>query len=523
MHARPKWVQPESEADKARWEHLDKVHRILDGQHTPDVREEVRAMFSTEIAEELNIAPDISSNVLEDVATQRAINYDDAPMVDAGPDLDLSPIVTPSLWPQRATSEYYLNGFQEVLTAVDWPSEQELAGGARAEATYRLVLPNFVECDPHPLDPTQPGRVAEYRPRKFDSEGWCWTREVWDWRSATNPRFYIEKLKQGGTPDDVTEMLTGGTEYPYTDTSGLPIPRYVITHMAVGHRLWSWARSIRPAATTLRAAALWTQWGDGFLNAANPQRYTIDLHIEGGHTRSISGQQVEVVPIDRKSIAQFKSEKGQSGSVGTLAPAMNVRDGIDAIQTYEQRAAISMGLSSADFQVTSGQSGYAIVMSREGLRRAQKRVRPALQSADQKLLAYAARMANRYLSPSPGLPEDPREYRIEYHELPRSPMELKAEAEARSLRVASGLLSPIDALREENPGMSEADALATAAQIARDKMIVAELAQRVAPDESAVRDAAEEAGATLRPDTAPEREPQQRRDMPDDDGDDSPD
>ena len=74
---------------------------------------------------------------------------------------------------------------------------------------------------------------------------------------------------------------------------------------------------------------------------------------------------------------------------------------------------------------SSAQSGYAIVVSREGLRRARRRIIPPMRMADQLLLSKAAKMSNRYGKTK--LPTEPADYIIQYADLGKSIEELKRE------------------------------------------------------------------------------------------------
>lgn len=161
---------------------------------------------------------------------------------------------------------------------------------------------------------------------------------------------------------------------------------------------------------------------------------------------------VDVIPTDRKSILKFRSTGAAGASLSQFAPAMEPRSAAEALNTYESGLAIYAGLNPSDLQTTGAQSGYAIVVSRDGQRRKAAEIAPALMMADQLLLATAARLANLYGGAS--LPTNQRDYSIKYRGLEESAAERKHEAETVSLEMSLGLISRVDALRRLNPEIS---------------------------------------------------------------------
>jgi hypothetical protein len=196
-------------------------------------------------------------------------------------------------------------------------------------------------------------------------------------------------------------------------------------------------------------SSYWTSWADGFVNAAHPQRWILDVDSQAGITRTINGTAVDVIPADRKSILKFSSKGPGGGSLGQFSAAMDPLASAEALRLYEQGLAVYAGLSPSDLQLTQGQSGYSIIVSRAGQRKAQKAVEPSFRMADQKLLSIAAALSNFYINTN--LPEDPREYGVYYRSLKPSFEERKAEAEAIKAEFELGLISSLDALRRLHP------------------------------------------------------------------------
>jgi hypothetical protein len=221
----------------------------------------------------------------------------------------------------------------------------------------------------------------------------------------------------------------------------------------VGSRLWNWTDGIELSDGALKLAALFTHWTDGFINAAYPQRWALDVDTQAGRTRTIGGTAVDVIPVDRKSVLKFSSKGPGGGSLGQFSTAMDPLQSMESLRLYEQGLAVYAGLNPADLQITQAQSGYAIVVSRAGQRKAQKMVEPAFRLADQTLLATAAKLSNFYINTT--LPENPRDYSIHYRALKPSFEERKAEAESIKMEVELGVISRLDALRRLNPEIED--------------------------------------------------------------------
>ena len=443
MEMIPSNIGPTDDQDQARWREQSLRVRLLTGKHIDDVRNEIEDMFAREVAADLEINPDLSRNPFRLIYQQLNVAYMEPPDVRiSGEEMDMAPIITPKLWAQQQGTSLYTLALNECLVRVDFKHWADAT-----ECSYRLVLPDNCVCHAMPYEPDQPGKVEELRYRK---DQWAW--DVWDIRDPKNPIFKIEKYDDdsGERVDATAEFapeLAGS--YPYRSKNGDPILPYVLYHKRVGSQLWNWSDGTELSRGALRLAALWSHWSDGFLNAAHPQRYALDVSTQAGISRTIGGTPVDVVPVDRKSIIKFQSNGPTGGSLGQFSSAMDPLNAAEALRVFEQGLAVYAGLNPSDLQITQAQSGYAIVVSREGQRRAQKLVEPALRLADQKLLATAAALANMYLGTS--LPEDPRDYSIHYRALKPSMEERSAQAGTLQAEAEIGIISKIDVLRGLHP------------------------------------------------------------------------
>jgi hypothetical protein len=439
----PQTIQPAHQSDRDRWSEQALRYRLLTGKHRDDVITAIQDQFSLELAADMVISPDLSRNPYRLIYQQLNVAYNEPPEVHIqdDPDADLAPIVTPKLWAQQQQTSLWALSMGESLVRIDW---KHWAGAT--EASYRVVQPDQVVVYAMPDEPDQPGAVEELKERVDATAKWA--------------------------PE-----LAGEGAYPYRATDGSPILPWVLYHRQVGSRLWNWTNGIELTDGALKLCSLWTFWNDGYINCAYPQRYALDVDTQAGVSRTIAGTPVDVVPVDRKSILKFSSKGPGGGSLGAFTASFDPLQSAEALRLYEQGLAVYAGLNPSDLQVTSAQSGYAIVVSREGQRRAQKLVEPSFRIADQQLLSTAAKMANFYTGSK--LSENPRDYRIRYRSMKPSIDEMKAEADLIRAEVDMGVLSRLEALRRMHPEIeSDEDALE---RLLRVNQIEAELAGIAAP------------------------------------------
>ena len=448
----PSFLKPDGVDDRARWNEQSLRYRMLNGEHRPDVQKTIQGMFGREFVGELNQQVDLSRNSFKMIWQQLSTAYLQAPEVtahdDAGDPADLSPIISARLWPQRQTADLWALAIRESLFRLDWNLDQGVQ--------YRPVSPDVVVCSALPNQADKPGRVQEYRKRIKSNGQAVWTVETWDIMGPT-PSFTIEELSQMGKRRvDVTQefmpLLEPGA-YPYLDREGNPILPYVLIHAEVAPRLWSYTTGTELVNGSLRLAAFWTYWGDSYLSASHPQRWALDVTTRAGDTKSIGGKSVDLIPVNHKSILVFRSDGPTGGSLGQYAPAMVPLEGAAALREYEQGLAVYAGLDPSDLQVTSGQSGYAIVVSQAGKRRQSKRSEPARRMADQDILAAAARLANAYEGTD--LPEEAAAYAVRYPGVGESIEERKAKAEIVKTELEMGLISRVEAYRRLNPEIQD--------------------------------------------------------------------
>jgi len=149
-----------------------------------------------------------------------------------------------------------------------------------------------------------------------------------------------------------------------------------------------------------------------------------------------------------------------------------------------RRLAVFAGLSPSDLTLTQGQSGYAIMVSRSGQRRAQIQQEPAHRMGDQILLSIAARLSNSYAATT--LPTNPRDWVISYPRPLDSQQERKALIENTSAELEIGTISKIEAVRITRPEVStDEEALQHLIKVAQDELKLAEAIAALTPTPAA--------------------------------------
>ena len=423
--------------------------RLLRGRHSPDVEREIVKDYAPEIAAELRLNPDVSDNLYLATMNQLAVSYDSAPSVqvegveDAD---DLTPIIPPKLWPLCQERDLIQRGIRECFMRLDWSTDE----GTDA-VSYRVVSPGYViKAEADASRPDRPVCLTEYRLRMRDGEQ-RETYETWDIRDPDAPIFRIEE-EVDGERVDMTATYTESTDYPYRDEQGEPILPYVLYHARLQDRLFDFMSGVELVRGTLRLCVGWTAWWDAFNNASSPQRISIDLQPPAGSARTLAGSRnIDTITTSPKTILKFESTRDSAGRIDTYPPGMAPMEGVDALRAYGERLAVYAGLNPGDLQVTGQQSGIAIIVSRDGQRRAQAKAEPVNRDGDAQLLATAARLANAYGGAS--LPTDERAYSVQYAQLGLSQQERKVLIENVEKETALGLVSRVTMARRLNPGL----------------------------------------------------------------------
>jgi len=453
---------PTDPHEAQRWEHTRLRRRLLEGNWTGDLQERYERHMGT-IRAQAHGELDLSSNPFRVINRELSVLYNHPPIIrhdmesiDHVADFLGRRLKQSGLWAQMGWFQSRVLGCREYLMRVN------VEGGA---LQFRPVSPDYVHATSQPDRPAMPDSIQELRLRNLRGEAvWCW--DVLDIRDSENPIYKVYTAIQKGFGEDVTGEILGeefsGAAYPYRRKDGRPILPYVLYHAQhSGDRLWDPYDGMEAVEGSLNLAVAWSFWFHCLRDASWPQRYAANLVPAGSNTSGGSEARRFEVVTDPSSLlilesgADSAADTGQP-MVGQWSQAADIKKMQEAISEFSARLAEDAGISGASLQRSGGtaKSGYAISLSNEGKREAQRKYQGQFSEADSRLIMVAAILLNG--STGSNLPEGG--YSLLYQQIPLSPQELK-ERRANVLElVESGLLSRVDAYRELNPGITESQA-----------------------------------------------------------------
>ena len=450
----------------ARWRESAKRYAMLSGAWYQHLREEFVRWFPNEQTQMQIGRVDITKNTAQAVISQLSTLYDVAPIVqhaDAEAAREMAALCDDAgLWQlQRAHQQFVIAQREGAVRAFC---------GHDGKLRFRQVPAHLMHAIALPQDPDVPVAIYEYRVRavRIDEtkSGMIWTREVWDVSDPSEPIWRIED--EQGT--DITRLVIGesgirGAEYPYRDADDRPILPYAFYHAQRTGKLFDPYHGSELFQGSLMVAVLWSFWGSVVRDASWPQRYAVDVHIAGVTVDNRDSTGGPYVALNPAALLQLQSRADGSPQIGQWAPGGDPLALGDAIRAYSADLAIAFDVSPADVsrRHSDARSGYAIEITRDGQRHAQRRYKPGFRRGDRSLLAIAASVAKAH--DIADLPLDG--YDLHYPGLPLSLEERRVMAEENAALQALGLASPVQ-LYAKIHGVTEAEARVQLEQIRAD-------------------------------------------------------
>ena len=458
---------PEDPADQARWKETGLRRRIMYGTHKKDIGDLARSQVGAERFDEgWGGSVDMSSNVAQNVYGKKAVQYDVRPEVShpEGADdligkeglLDVA-----GIWLKMPRVQRDAEALRTNFVRVD------LVGGALA---FRPVSPDRVTVICYNDRPGVPVRLREARlyqdPSLASARGPEWLWDELDLRDPANPTYRVLTAKGENvsakylrTADNADGDFTGDA-YPYRYADGSPFIPYA-TYRPADAGMWDAYTQSAVFAGSLQAAVFQTQFAQQMQTSSFPQRYTVGVHLAGS---TDDGNTIGVV-VDSAVLLQFELDDDFVGQpqVSQFKPGSDVAPFQAAIGHYEHRVT-SMADSPADFQRMDGdpRSGYALGISREARREAQKKHEEMYRRSDRDLVGMSAAILNRQTGTS--FPESG--YQFTYRALPQTPEELMSQSEYLDGEVEGGHMDKITAHIRRHPEMGRDQARADLERIA---------------------------------------------------------
>lgn len=452
---------------------------MQESEWRPFVERRMWEFFDQSVIDRIYSGLDTSSNTSKFSNEKRATLYDVAPTAAfRASDEDRRLLDLGRLWALSQWRHLVTNVCNDSLVRVDWT--------LRDGISYRTVTPDCVVAKSYsPNTPDIPAAIDELRIRELPNGQQIWTWDVWDVSNPARPYFAVLSgdRRKDLTPVFMPELMAetaGGARiyspdgtragwFPYVDRSGWPILPYALHHHRLKHRLWSWQERREIYDGTITAACLRTWFVSGLRDLVHPQRVGINVRLPAAVNQR-GRTEVDRVTLDASSILMFETLGGGSGSLQTLEPAMDPQLALDSIERYNAQLLEGDGLG-IEPSNTSRMSGYAIVVTRDSLRRVQRQQQPAATQGDRQILTIAARLLNAYAATD--LPELPEEYAFGYHGIEFSLEEIRSRIEqVQALRTAK-LMTRVDAMLTVYPSLTPEEARAKLAEIDAEDAAVA--------------------------------------------------
>ncbi len=456
-------------ADQARWDHTSLRRRLIQGTWEQDLEDELYRHLPADRREAWGVA-DMSSNALEQVSRQLAMLYHENPIVTH--EQDISDLVSRDGYITKSgffqlmqKVQQYTIAMRECAVRIDVVPHVKGSLPRHSGILYRVVTPDFIYAEAHPDAPDEMVYYQEYRLR-YNSENkeYEWVVDIIDIRDENNPKFGMFKIENdGSTGNDVSDIYMGhpsheGASYPYRTKDGIPFIPVQLYRAEKTGALWNSYDSSQLTFGTLSSAVLFSFYLHLVRDACWSQKYVAGLQLAGQSAiDQDSPARRATVTTDPSSILVFTSDPDINTQplIGSFEPSADPQALLESIAKYEYRVATAAGISSEVLRQSGDpRSGYALSISRDGQREAQRRYAPIFRANDEELIAKTACLCNRFLGTN--LPED--SYRVQYSQLNLSPAEMKATREDVIQKLNAGLISPVDAIMQLNPDLDDMEA-----------------------------------------------------------------
>ena len=460
--------QAPTDSDETRWKHSALRRRLLTGLWEQDLEEELLRHLPTDRREALGPS-DMSSCAIEQVTRQLAMLYHSDPNVSNDQDITAlvgrDGYVTKSGYFQLMQRVQQMTlGIREMFVRVDVAPHHAGSVARVPGLSFRCVSPDFVIASASPDAPDVPLYYQELRLRMNPENGepvWVW--DILDIRDKNNPLFgMFQATPSGGIGRDMSVEYMGhdtmrGDAYPYRSKEGVPFLPVVLYHAEKTGQLFNAFDAAQLAYGSLTAAVLFSFYVHCVRDNSWPQKYVAGLSVSGLSQldNDLTGRR-SAISTDPSSILMFQTEPDMQGQplIGSFSYA-DPEKLLESISKYEYRVATAAGISSEVLRQSGDpRSGYALSISRDGQREAQRRYAPVFRRSDQEMLEKCAMLCNRFLGAS--LPESG--YRVVYTPLGLSPEEMKAQREDIIQKLSAGLISPVDAMQMLNPDLDPIEA-----------------------------------------------------------------
>ena len=441
--------------DAHRIDYTRRARRILYGEHQQDVHEHMKG-FLPDVRIQAWPPPDLSSNPYKQVWTALSTLYDRAPIVTSttggGGDELAARCASQGLWAMMSRVQRDTLALREMWVRVSVAPQPGMDGVY--DPVFEPVFPDHVIAVASPDRPTEPHTV--WHARRYGRE---W---LWDHVSIADPAAPVYRVvrRSGDELEDVSAAYgVSGWPDAWRDSAGRPVMPYVLYHAARTGYIYDPYATIELVRGTLTVAMLKTFVAHVASRASWRQRFGIDVMPVGAENAvNRDGTVRSRMVLDPATIAMFQRIDAESNpQLGTLEVPVLPGEIWSYIEGLIRALLGEAGINPADLMALHGdaRSGYALAVSRDAQREAQRRYEPQFRAGDLELLRVAACQLNRVEGAS--YPEGG--YRVAYQGIPLSSQERDAQRRHLLELLDAGLMDPVEAWQELHPGATYEQAI----------------------------------------------------------------
>jgi hypothetical protein len=444
---------PPEEEDRARMEHGRLRRRMLTGNW----RQDLENFLCKEVDATRRLSwgsADITKNVFRSCVSQLSVMFDQEPVIsheEAGAAEELEKHLTESgLWPMARTLQMYTVGMRECFLRLD-----PVGGdGKEPRVVVRVVPSDLVYGRGSHDDPDEPIELCEYRQRytgkksRDTAKGWEWTKDYFSIEDKNDPVFRVLSGGSGKDEEDLSEKFLGvkgglrGDAYPFRYPSGEPFIPLTLFHAERTGSMFNPFFGVELVQGSLLVGVLWSFWKKCVKDCSWPQRWIIGARPAGGVQNTGGNTNMAYLPTDPSSLLNFESTTDRAPQVGQFNPASDPVALGEAIREYSSDLALDFGISASDVARISAnpRSGYAIALSKDGVRSAQRKAEPSMRRGVLDVLGKYAAMWNTLTGST--LPTEG--WGVFFPGVPLSVEERKQRIEEWGKQAELGLASPVD-------------------------------------------------------------------------------
>lgn len=462
----PELIAPSPDVAE-RWERTRLRLRMLTGSWLQDLVLHMRKHLDPTRAEAWG-EPTTALNLYKGVVAQLAVLYIEPPSVQIQPEdaEALAWLKAEGVWSHHQHMSVVAIGTGECALRVGW-----VPGNAAAEPglSVEVVPPHLLHAVDEAAAPGEPVELwhAIMRKAPHDDEP-RWFFDVYNIRDPKRPTYQIVRgdvrdAEGRAMFEDVTSLFAVPGVYPWV-YEGRPFIPYLLVHAQTHGGLWdstTWAELV---CGTLDTALLATEVMHSFKTSSWQQKYGLDVELAGLKTAGEGSSIRSEIATDESSILLFRSFGNKTGALGTFPAATIPLEMMQALKAFIAMVAANSGINPSELEKADRESGVAIQIRGDAVRRRLKTYTDTFQRTDVRYLELVSKVVNLFSGDAaPLLPTSG--YSTAYPALPMTREEIEQLMQVRQAELAMGLVSRVDLLMERDPSLSRDAAMVRLTEI----------------------------------------------------------